>query len=384
MKNTFKKLCAAALVLLICFSFAGCYNENDSWAVKKENNSNIPIGGYIYFQYSAYIDARAKVGTDTEVMKATIDDESAETWINNKIAESVKMFYFIEDKFNDLDLSFTDEEIESMKTSTDSTWGYYGNVFEAMGISKDSFHLVATEFSSKYGKVFHSMYGKDGEKAVSDEELKKHYEENYLSYEYFTDSKTTLDENGDTVDLTEKEIADRENDMKSFIPAINSGDKTMSEAAIEYQVKYVLENSTYTTSSTLISSVTGDEILTAINDAKENEVIFIDTVTAKKIALGRKLPISDKSAEILSSDTDRATLLSSFKSDDFTDYVEEQAKEVIGYEFNNSAINKAKLSSIIDDSDRNGTSSIVSEDNSSSEESSDEDIPEDDSEAEDE
>ena len=367
MKNTFKKLCAAVLVLLMCLSFVGCYNENDSWAVKKENNSNIPIGGYIYFQYSAYIDARAKVGTDTEVMKATIDDESAETWINNKITDSIKTFYFIEDKFNDLGLTFTDEEIESMKTSTDSTWGYYGNVFEAMGISKASFHLVATEFSAKYGKVFRDIYGKDGEKAVSDDELEKHYENNYLSYEYFTDNKTTLDENGNTVDFTDEEVAEREKYMKDFIAELNSDDKAMTETAFNYQNKYMLENSTYTTSSTLISSVTGDEILTAINDAKENEVIFIDATTAKKIALGRKLPISDKSAEILASDTDRATLLSSFKSDDFADYVEEHAKEVIGYEFNNSAINKAKLSSIIDDSDRNGTSSVVSEDDSSSE-----------------
>ena len=57
MRNIWKRTAAAVLALVLCLSLAGCYNENNTWAARKGDDT-MPIGGYIYYLYSAYSEAR--------------------------------------------------------------------------------------------------------------------------------------------------------------------------------------------------------------------------------------------------------------------------------------------------------------------------------------
>ena len=63
------------------------------------------------------------------------------------------------------------------------------------------------------------------------------------------------------------------------------------------------------------------------------------------------------------------SLLSDMKGEEFNDYVLEQATSVEGIEVNDKAINSVKLSKLVTDSNRNGTSSGT-ESSSSTDESS--------------
>ena len=81
----------------------------------------------------------------------------------------------------------------------------------------------------------------------------------------------------------------------------------------------------------------------------------------------RRLSIADAyTDEIEASEDQQLSLLSDMKGQEFYDYVMEQAAAVEGIEINQSAINNVKISKLVNDSNRNGTSS-----ESSSSESSD-------------
>ena len=60
MRNIWKRAAAAVLALAMCLSFAGCYDENMTWAARKDDDT-LPIGGYIYYLYSAYTEAASQV-----------------------------------------------------------------------------------------------------------------------------------------------------------------------------------------------------------------------------------------------------------------------------------------------------------------------------------
>ena len=59
MRNIWKRAAAVVLALAMCLSFAGCYDENMTWAARKDDDT-LPIGGYIYYLYSAYTEAPAR------------------------------------------------------------------------------------------------------------------------------------------------------------------------------------------------------------------------------------------------------------------------------------------------------------------------------------
>ena len=51
MRNIWKRAVAGMLALAMCLSFAGCYDENKTWAAR-QGDDTMPIVGYIYYLYS--------------------------------------------------------------------------------------------------------------------------------------------------------------------------------------------------------------------------------------------------------------------------------------------------------------------------------------------
>lgn len=97
MRNIWKRAAAAVLALAMCLSFAGCYDENMTWAARKDDDT-LPIGGYIYYLYSAYTEAASQVDSSTHVLDAQIDGEDAEQWIKDRALTYVQSYYYINDK----------------------------------------------------------------------------------------------------------------------------------------------------------------------------------------------------------------------------------------------------------------------------------------------
>jgi len=360
MKNRMKKVFAAVLAVALCLSFAGCYDENKTWAAKKGDDT-LPIGAYIYYLNSAYSEAMGKVPSGEEVLKAKVEDEDAQTWIKNRAVNYLNAYYFISNKFDELGLELTQEELDTVQSNTDSMWSFYKTSMEEMGIAKESYNQAFTLYNAKYQKVMKAMYGKDGELAVSDDDLKTYFTDNYYSYEYFTVSLTKTDDDGNSVDMTDDEKKEAKSKLEDYIKKINAGDMTVSDAASEYAEEALgnADNSTYYAPSPTPADSMTDPLKSAVENAEDNVAALTEGTTNYFVV--RRLPIAEKFAETNEDETQRFNLISRMKGDEFTDYVLEQAKSVEGVEINDKALNSVKISSMVNDNNKNGTSSASSE-----------------------
>lgn len=367
MKHTAKKVLALVLAATLCLSFSGCYSENNSWSAKK-GDETLSIGSYIYFLSSAYSMARPKVSAEEDVLKASIPDfmdESkeldAKSWVEKRTLNYVNSFFFLKDKFAEYGLSFSEGDQADIDSLTDTMWGYSKTTFEGMGISKDSLNQAYSIYNKTYQKVLEAMYGKGGEKEISDEEMKTFFLENYTHYEYFSASLTKSDDDGNSVAMTDDEKADAKKKLDEYVEKINKGDLSVEDAAKEYAADFLdsEENSTYQTPVVLYNENLSDTFETALKDLEENKVTLAETTNG--YFLIRKLPIEEKYEEYIGNESSKLDLFGYMKGDEFADYVTEQANSYTGVEVNQSAINTVKLSKIVSDSTKKGTSSASSD-----------------------
>ena len=171
MRNIWKRTAAAVLALVLCLSLAGCYNENNTWAARKGDDT-MPIGGYIYYLYSAYSEARDQVDSDTAVLDAEIDGVDASQWITDRALNYLNAYYYISDKFSEYGLELTEDDQTQIDNTTTNFWSYYQSTFEDdLGIARDSFSKAYSEYTVKFQKVMEAMYGEGGELALAAGEL---------------------------------------------------------------------------------------------------------------------------------------------------------------------------------------------------------------------
>lgn len=93
MKRIAKITVALLLAVAMCFSLAGCYDEDLNWSAKYDG-TELPAGAYIYYLSIAYNEAASKVSTEDEVLKSEIDGTPAETWIKTarRVCEPVFLY----------------------------------------------------------------------------------------------------------------------------------------------------------------------------------------------------------------------------------------------------------------------------------------------------
>ena len=332
MRNIWKRTAAAVLALVLCLSLAGCYNENNTWAARKGDDT-MPIGGYIYYLYSAYSEARDQVDSDTAVLDAEIDGVDASQWITDRALNYLNAYYYISDKFSEYGLELTEDDQTQIDNTTTNFWRYYQSTFEDdLGIARDSFSKAYSEYTVKFQKVMEAMYG---------------------------ESET----------LTSEEQADIQDQLQTYVDSINDGEMTVSEAADDYASETSGESTYYQPSPTKGENITS-ELATALEGADEGEAVVAETSNALYVI--RKLSIADAYDEVEADEDQYISLLADMKGEEFNDYVLEQAQSVEGVELNQSAMNTVKLSSFVNDSTRNGASSASETESSASEESSSE------------
>lgn len=90
-------------------------------------------------------------------------------------------------KFDEMGLSFTDEEKQQIEDTVESNWD--ADYYESMGISKDSLDQIQTGIAM-LDKIFHAYYGEDGEAAVSDSEINTFLTDNYVRFKLISVEKT--------------------------------------------------------------------------------------------------------------------------------------------------------------------------------------------------
>lgn len=370
MRNFFKRAAAGAVALAMCAGLAGCYSEDKTWAAKLGEDT-LPIGGYIYYLSSAYSQGASEVGTDTDVLNATIEDQNAQDWIKDAAMDSLYSYYFVSQKFNELGLSLDEEDQTAIENATSSMWGYFRTPLEPLGVAQSSFRQAYSVYNMKLKKLMLTMYGKSGEMELSEDELREYYSGNYTYYQYFLVNHSTTDDDGNSTPMEDDEKAEIKERLDDYVELINNGRQTLDEAAANYANASSTEPNLSEPVSVRTSSMSA-LFADALKELDNDKATLVDASSYYYVV--QKLDVSD-GFEALLEDQDRMdNLILEMKQEEFLDYTMEQGANV-GVEVNQKAIASVKLSKVADAMGKKGVSSEASSSEASetsSEESSEE------------
>ncbi|MEE0858613.1 MAG: hypothetical protein U0M12_03985 [Acutalibacteraceae bacterium] len=355
-----KKSVAVALgALMIGSAMSGCtqatvfgnYPQDLSWSYK-DDTSTMTIGEYIFYNYSAFYTASGMVEDGTgDFLDQTLKDDdgnemTAREYIEKMSEISCKSYLYVNNEFKNRGLKLTADEIKSYKASADSQWAYAKESFESYGISKESYVEAGYSYSAKLEALFKSIYQEGGEKAVSTDELKKYYEENYTNYSYITVPfyETTTDDEGNTSNTakSDDDISAIKKNLEKYVTAINEGTSYEDEIKVYMEDYSVESDPTITATNILDEAGLGEEIQTALEGMKEGEAKYIvvgedgDTATAYLLYKGK---IKEQSTNLDTDEDLKYTTLIKMKSEEFQNDID-KAAESYACEVNNIALEK--------------------------------------------
>ncbi len=328
----FKKAAAVFLAGAMTVSLAAC--ADDSWSAK-DDTQTLSAGVYIYNLYSAYQEAQSRVlmeslssssdSGSTDFYSQQIDGKSVTQWMQDQAVLKTKEILYLDAKMKAEGIEWTAEEQKEAEETGTAAWAQQKTILEGYGISKDSFLKAYSLYNAKYLKIFESIYGENGTEAVSDEDLEKFFTDSYSEYRYFSKSLTTTNDEGNTTNLSDDEIAEIEEQFKEYAQQVSDGDKTPDEVASEYQTAEGLESSPLNGSVTLTENIVlSSDLQTAFDEMKEGEARAIKSGTTYYFLYKGK--IADHLDE-LSTDDGRMSVLAAMKQDEFQERIETETSE---------------------------------------------------------
>ena len=335
--NWMKRLTAIALCGALVASLAGCSGADTTW-IAKYGDTKLPAGVYIATMMDVYSEAKYRVPDQKgDLLSQQIDEVNADEWICNETMNRVKEHIAIDQLFDEMGLSFTEEQQKQIDDSFTYQWGMLQKIYELNGVGETSLKLNL-ENNAKVNVLFQAIYGKDGTKAVSDEELLDKIEQDYAKTQYILLSK--VDNTGTA--LPEDKLATVKELAESYLARAQAGEKILD--LILEEEKRTAENpddvhshEDETIHDALVSKENSNfpkEFVEAIFQKELNEPFLVET--EEYLFVATRLSVRDeKMLESL-----RNTALLSLKSEEFQKDLEDRANSLENVTINEGAVNR--------------------------------------------
>ncbi len=360
----------AMLMVLTTVFAAGCtpISLNKEWSYKTADEE-LAIGVYIYSLNLAYSQAQSFAKDqlddystensdwlDKEIKDDDDNTQVAREWIKDQAQKMCLSYLVIDQQLKENNIELSTDDTAAAEEQAEEYWNIgqyasYGYIMpmskdlEPYGISLESFTYCTTLYSAKYSKLFEAVYGKDGSQAVSDDELTSYFTENYIDYSYVTVNlyESTKDEAGNSsnVALSDDAVKEITDKFDAYKDKINNG-TSYSDFISEYMKAEGIETDpTKTAVENIESSSLGEEVLAAFKELDTNKAATLKVGEGDSAVyyLIYKNDINKDVDEYIGDDTQRSSVLSNMKSDDFSDYIEELSKS-LDYEANTSVLDK--------------------------------------------
>ncbi len=323
-----KRIVASLLAAGLILSATAC-NKVGSWAIKQED-FEVPVGAYIMYLYSAYVNASSQVAdTSASPLGQKVEDTDATQWIINEALSSSAELIALHNMCKTANIALTNEEKSSIQSSVDNNWDTNGDVYNAMGVSKESLKTMS-EYTALSKKLFQSIYGEGGAKAVATADIEKYYYEHYTTFKYI--SVSLKDSSGNAFSQEDKDKTKA--DLQKYLDSYLAG-KTFSEVTNDYNAAH--PNATVTGREVVTDlEVAGytEELTKALKDLKAGEGTVV--TSGSYMYLLFKYDITKEKTYL---DENKSTVLTGMKGDEFNASIDEEVKKVV-YEKNDGAINK--------------------------------------------
>ena len=206
-KDRMKRAAAAAAAAVIAASsVTGCSSSTDYSLTA--NGKKVNAGVYINYilnemttqMYQMYY--TGEIQDISECFTKQVEGQDFITYVKDKALESTKEFAAVQAKFDELGLSLSSEDTESIETSISNAWNTQKDFYEYQGVSRESLKQCS-ELSYKKTALFDHFYSADGTEAVTDETIQQYVNDNYIRYKIVAIPKSTE---------TEEEAKNKENE----------------------------------------------------------------------------------------------------------------------------------------------------------------------------
>lgn len=165
----------------------------------------------IYTYYSQYgMDASTQTFTYGEGDDAK-KDLSLMEYVALSVPDTIKTMIALDKLIADNGIAFTEEDYEKFDdlhetyhSLTEEKAAFESGAFLPLGINDEHYLSVYEKQALNYYLAFYGLYGKGGVEEVKDKEIRKYFDDNYLSYKIIN-LNLTKTEDDQTVDMTEKE-----------------------------------------------------------------------------------------------------------------------------------------------------------------------------------
>lgn len=232
MKNI-KRILAAAISVLIVLSFAACHKKNET--AVKVGNVKFTSGYYACALFFADSQARSKVSeeleekgddtTDIDYYKQKIDGKSYTDWVKDETISTLKKIAAAKLLCKEAKIDDTEAKTQAA-TYAGYYWDSYGYsvVLSENGVSKETFVTYMTDLSYE-DLYFDYLFGAEGEKALSEEQLKEELSKNYALADML---------DVDFADLSDEEKTAKTEQLNTYLEQLKSGKATFDEVYRAY------------------------------------------------------------------------------------------------------------------------------------------------------
>lgn len=333
MIKAIKRATALLIAVVICLSFAGCHQQGE--VALRVNGEEFTSAFYSCALLSADMEAQDIMVEryDTEAttidnsmwINKTIDEKSYSDWVKNRALEIVKGMMTAKQLCLDNKIE-TAKYFESAETQAEYSWSSkYAEYFEKNGVSLETYKKYSCyeQYSVAY---FDFIYGDGGEKAVPNEDIKKHVNENYAYIDIYTVNIT---------DMSTEEVTAIKEKLEGYKERIDSGESFTKIYAEATGTEYKFDSTDTDNFSNTLATVWGSEgtsyanqYFTNVKDMKVGECSVV-AFNENDIEYAVLILKGDPNAE---ANPNRPSLYSAarndLKGDEFEQFMQEKNKNV--------------------------------------------------------
>ncbi len=220
MKN-FKRIISLTLACVMLLTvLAGCSMPKiiiggTPKTVGTLDGKEVPTGEYLAYMYTTFMDVYfsqglyqyAQYGMDGWAQELTYGEGdsakkvSAEEYIRLATRDEMITQAATRQLMAKHNITWSEDELKNLQDSFSSA---NEEEFLSMGISKEHLLNAYKNISLNQSALLNGLYGKGGEREVAEKDLKKYFDENYLSYKIISISLT--DDEGKELSATNKKV----------------------------------------------------------------------------------------------------------------------------------------------------------------------------------
>ncbi|MBE6730014.1 MAG: hypothetical protein E7568_07310 [Ruminococcaceae bacterium] len=188
--KSLKSIIAIMLCFIMVLSFTACHKQNE--VAVTINGIEFTSAMYSYALINADSEARTIVeeqlnaaATEENPVPDVIDyysqkieDKTFEQWVQDEAIKSLANWAAYSTLCKENNITLDEETLNEVKSYSAYYYSYYSALFEANGIGESTYTKMM-EYDYLADKYFTFLYGKEGSKAVAENDIKDYYAKNY-------------------------------------------------------------------------------------------------------------------------------------------------------------------------------------------------------------